>query len=230
MKKIGLLGGMSWESSVIYYEILNRKVREKLGGFHSANCVLESVDFAEIEKYQKLNDWNKLNKLMAKSAKNLENAGAQLIILCTNTMHLCTESIKNEISVPFLHIAEATGNNIKKKKIEKVLLLGTKFTMEKDFYKQVLKEKFNVETIIPNESDREIVHQIIYGELVHGIITDKSKAQYQKIIEKSINNGAKGVILGCTEIPLLIKQNDCSIPIFDTTTIHAEQAVELAMK
>lgn len=145
-------------------------------------------------------------------------------------MHLCAESIKNEISVPFLHIAEATGNSIKKKKIEKVLLLGTKFTMEKDFYKQALKEKFNIETIIPNESDREIVHQIIYGELVHGIITDNSKAQYQKIIEKSINNGAKGVVLSCTEIPLLIKQNDCSIPIFDTTTIHAEQAVELAMK
>lgn len=230
MKKIGLIGGMSWESSAIYYEILNRKVREKLGGFHSANCILESVDFAEIEKYQKLNDWNKLNKLMARSAKNLENAGAQLIILCTNTMHLCTESIKNEISVPFLHIAEATGKHIKKNEIKKVLLLGTKFTMEKDFYKKVLKEKFNVETIIPNESDREVVHQIIYGELVHGVITDRSKIQYQKIIEKSINKGGKGVILGCTEIPLLIKQNDCSIPIFDTTKIHAEQAVELAMK
>lgn len=230
MKKIGLIGGMSWESSVIYYEILNRKVREKLGGFHSANCILESVDFAEIEKYQKLNDWNKLNKLMAKSAKNLESAGAQLIILCTNTMHLCTESIKDKISVPFLHIAEATGNNIKKKEIKNVLLLGTKFTMENDFYKKVLKEKFNIQTIIPNESDREIVHQIIYGELVHGIITDKSKVEYQKIIEKSINNGAQGVILGCTEIPLLIKQDDCSIPIFDTTTIHAEQAIELAMK
>jgi len=230
MKKIGLIGGMSWESSVIYYEILNKKIREKLGGFHSANCILESVDFAEIEKYQKLGNWNILDKLMAESAKNLENAGAEIIILCTNTMHLCAESIKKNTSVSFLHIAEATGKQIRKQELNKVLLLGTKFTMEKDFYKQALKEKFNIETIIPNETDIETIHNIIYEELVHGMVTNKSRIEYQRIIEKSIEEGAEGVILGCTEIPLLIKEKDCTIPIFDTTTIHAEQAIELALE
>lgn len=230
MKKIGLIGGMSWESSLVYYQIINEKVREVLGGFHSSKCVMESVDFAEIEKLLHINDWNSLNKMMADSAKNLENAKADIIVLCTNTMHLCSEAIRNNVSIPFLHIAVATGKKIKEKKIKKVLLLGTKFTMEKDFFKIILKDDFDIEVIIPNETDREIIHQIIFNELVHGKIESDSKKEYQRIINDSIKNGAEGVILGCTEIPLLINNKDISIPAFNTTRIHAESAVELALK
>lgn len=230
MKKIGLIGGMSWESSQIYYKIINEKVREILGGFHSSKCVMESVDFAEIEKLQHNDDWNSLNKVMVDAARNLEHAKADLIILCTNTMHLCSDEIIKNIHIPFLHIAAATGNKIKEQKLQKVLLLGTKFTMEKDFYKKILKEDFNIEVIVPNENDREIVHQIIYRELVHGIIESASKKEYQRIINDSILNGAEGVILGCTEIPLLIKSEDLNIPAFDTTRIHAESAVAFALK
>lgn len=229
MKKIGLIGGMSWESTLVYYKLLNEKVKEKLGGFHSCNCILESVDFAEIVKLQHLGKWNQLDKIMAKAARNLENAGAEIIILCTNTMHLCSDSIRNEISIPFLHIAEATGNEIKKQNIKKVLLLGTKFTMEKDFYKNTLKEKYAIETIIPSSEDRDIVHEIIYTELVQGKIIESSKNVFQKIIQKGIDEGAKGVILGCTEIPLLIKQNDSEISVFDTTAIHAESAAAFSL-
>ncbi|MEN8186816.1 MAG: aspartate/glutamate racemase family protein [Bacteroidota bacterium] len=229
MKKIGLIGGMSWESSQVYYEIINKKVREILGGFHSCKCIMESLDFAEIEKLQHKGDWTTLNKRMVEAAKNLELAKAEVIILCTNTMHLCSKEITQNISVPFLHIAEATGKKIKEKKLKKVLLLGTKFTMEKDFYKKSLNENFNIEVIIPNEVDREIVHKVIYKELVHGIIKPESKEKYQRIIAKSVKDGAQGVILGCTEIPLLIKDQDVKIPIFDTTKIHAESAVEFAL-
>jgi len=230
MKKIGLIGGMSWESSQVYYEIINEKVRESLGGFHSCKCILESVNFAEIEKLQHENDWSSLNEIMVDSAKNLENARADIIVLCTNTMHLCSEKITENIKIPFLHIAEATGRKIKEKRIKKILLLGTKFTMEKEFFKNILKNDFGIETIIPNESDRAIVHGIIYNELVHGKIESDSKKEYQRIINDSINNGAEGVVLGCTEIPLLIKSKDINIPVFDTTRIHAESAVEFALK
>ncbi len=229
MKKIGLIGGMSWESSAVYYDILNKKVRDELGGFNSAYCLLESLNFAEIEHYQKNNDWKKLDEIMSNSAKNLEKAGAELIILCTNTMHLCSDAITENLSIPFLHIAEATGSEIKKQAIGKVLLLGTKFTMEKDFYKTILKEKYQIETVIPSTEDREIIHQIIYDELVKGIVSDSSRKKYQEIINKSIDNGAEGVVLGCTEIPLLIQQTNSPLPIFDTTAIHAEKAVELAL-
>jgi len=230
MKKIGLIGGMSWESSQVYYQIINKKVKEILGGFHSAKCVMESVDFAEIERYQHKNDWNSLNNLMVESAKNLESAKAEMIILCTNTMHLCSDEIIKNTSIPFFHIADATGELIKKQNIKKVLLLGTKFTMEKDFYKKILTDKFNIEVIIPKEDDRKIVHKIIYNELVQGKIRSESKKEYQRIINRSIKNGAKGVILGCTEIPLLIKDNDVKIPVFDTTRIHAESALEYALR
>ena len=230
MKKIGLIGGMSWESSLVYYEIINEKIREVLGGFHSSKCVMESVDFAEIEKLQHENDWNSLNKIMVTCAQNLENAKAEIIVLCTNTMHLCCEEIINNINIPFLHIATATGNKIKENNINKVLLLGTKFTMEKEFFKSILKNDFDIEVIIPNDSDREIVHQIIYKELVQGKIESDSKKEFQRIINDSIKNGAEGVILGCTEIPLLIKNTDVNIPVFDTTRIHAECAVEFALK
>ena len=230
MKKIGLIGGMSWESSKVYYEIINKKVREVLGGFHSSKCIMESVDFAEIEILQRKNDWDTLNKLMVSSAKNLENANADIIILCTNTMHLCSEEIIKNISIPFLHIAEATGNQIKKQHIKKVLLLGTKFTMEKDFFKKILSNNFGIEVIIPDEKDRDIVHKTIYDELVQGKTESESRKEFQRIINNSIKNGAEGVVLGCTEIPLLIKDSDVDIPIFDTTKIHAESAVEFALK
>ncbi len=230
MKKIGLIGGMSWESSQVYYEIINKKVREVLGGFHSSKCVMESVDFAEIERLQHLDDWSTLNRIMIESARNLENAKADIIVLCTNTMHLCSEEIINNINIPFLHIAVATGKKIKEKNINKVLLLGTKFTMEKDFYKNILHNDFGIEVIIPNKEDRETVHKIIYEELVHGKIKRESKETYIKIINNSIKNGVEGVILGCTEIPLLIKSEDVNIPVFDTTRIHAESAVKFALE
>jgi len=230
MKKIGLIGGMSWESSQVYYKIINEKVREVLGGFHSSKCIMESVDFAEIEKLQHKEDWDSLNKIMVDCAKNLENAKADIIVLCTNTMHLCSKEIIKNINIPFLHIAVATGEKIKEQKISKVLLLGTKFTMEKDFFKNILSEDFGIEVIIPNERDRKIVHKIIYEELVHGKIKPESKEKYRKIINNSIKNGAQGVILGCTEISLLIKSSDINIPAFDTTRIHAESAVEFALK
>lgn len=168
MKKIGLIGGMSWESSLVYYELINKKVREVLGGFHSAHCIMESVNFAEIVELQHKNNWESLDKIMVKAAQNLEKAEAEIIIVCTNTMHLCSDAIVKNLSVPFLHIAEATGNEIKKQRLKKVLLLGTKFTMEKDFYRKVLREKFGTEVVIPDEADRETVHKIIYNELVHG--------------------------------------------------------------
>lgn len=230
MKKIGLIGGMSWESSQVYYKLINKKVRELLGGFHSSRCILESVDFAEIEKLQHKNDWVSLNKMMVEAATNLENAKADCIVLCTNTMHLCSEEIIKNISIPFLHIAVTTGEKIKAEKITKVLLLGTKFTMEKDFYKDILFKEYGIEVVIPNKEDRDTVHTIIYQELVHGKIKPSSKEKYQHIIADSIKNGAQGVVLGCTEIPLLIKAADVSIPIFDTTLIHAEAAVEFALR
>ncbi len=230
MKKIGLIGGMSWESSQIYYKIINEKVHALLGGFHSAKCVMDSVDFAEIEKLQHQNDWKALDEEMVKAAKNLENASAQLLLICTNTMHLCYEAICANTTVPVLHIAVETAKKITAKKCKKVLLLGTQFTMEKDFYKTILKNDFHIDVLVPNEADRKLVHQIIYEELVLGKITSASKKTYIQIIEKAIKNGAEGVILGCTEIPLLIQDNDVAIPTFDTTRIHAESAVSWALQ
>ncbi|MDF2157083.1 aspartate/glutamate racemase family protein [Algoriphagus sp. CAU 1675] len=230
MKTIGLIGGMSWESSAVYYKLINQRVHELLGGFHSCQCIMYSVDFAEIEKLQREDKWAELDTLMADAAKRLENAGADLLVLCTNTMHLCSEAIQKAISIPFLHIAEAAGEEIVKGNLRKVGLLGTKFTMEKDFYKEVLTGKFGIEVIIPNEQEREEVHRIIYDELVHGQIKGESRERYQAIIHNLEKNGAEGVILGCTEIPLLISSSDVNIPVFDTTRLHAEKAVEWIVK
>ena len=188
-----------------------------------------SVDFAEIEKLQHDNDWDALNALMADAAKRLYQGGAEIIVLCTNTMHLCSDAIKVAAPIPFLHIAEATGASIQSKNLKTVGLLGTKFTMEKDFYKKVIKDQFGIEAIIPNEEDRDEVHRIIYGELVKGEFTEESRAIYQGVIKRLQERGAEGVILGCTEIPLLIKEDDVDIPTFDTTTIHAEAAVHWAL-
>ncbi len=231
MKTIGLIGGMSWESSAVYYELINKKVREELGGFHSCKNIMVTVDFAEIEKLQHSGDWETLDKLMVEAAKQLEVAGADIVVLCTNTMHLCAPAILENISIPFLHIAEATGLEIEKNGLKKVALLGTKFTMEKDFYKQYISDNFGIEVIIPTKEERENIHQIIYQELVHGKIKNESREIYKQIIGNlEERGGAEGVILGCTEIPLLIALSDVNIPTFDTTTIHAEKAVEWAIK
>ena len=230
MKTIGLIGGMSWESSAVYYEIMNNEVKKLLGGFHSCKNIMISVDFAEIEKLQHSDDWQALNNIMASSAKKLELAGADIVILCTNTMHLCSDSIIKNINIPFLHIAEATGKEIVKQNIKKVGLLGTKFTMEMDFYKGLLVKDFGIEVVIPSVEERKIVHDIIYNELVHGKIKNNSKEIYKKIIQNLEAQGAEGVILGCTEIPLLIKDSDVNIQIFDTTKIHAKKAVEWALE
>jgi len=229
MKTIGLIGGMSWESSAVYYDLVNKKVRELLGGFHSCKNIMVTVDFAEIEVLQHQDKWEELDVMMVASAKQLEAAGADIIVLCTNTMHLCYPAIIKNISIPFLHIAEATGLDIVKKKIKKVALLGTKFTMEKDFYKDYLLEKFNIEVMIPTDEEREHIHRIIYTELVHGKFKDNSREKYKEIIANLEQRGAQGVILGCTEIPLLISDSDVNIPTIDTTTIHAEKAVEWAL-
>jgi aspartate racemase len=230
MKTIGLIGGMSWESSAVYYSIINRKVREVLGGFHCAKSIMVTVEFAEIQRLQHTEDWNALETIMVKSAKQLEAAGADFVILCTNTMHLCSPAIVKNISIPFLHIAEATGMKIAEMGLKKVALLGTKFTMEKDFYKTYILEQFGIEVIIPAEDDREIIHNTVYNELVQGVIKDDSRLKFQQIIGSLEKRGAEGVILGCTEIPSLISKSDVSIPVFDTTAIHAEKAVEWALQ
>lgn len=230
MKRIGLIGGMSWESSIVYYELINKKVKAALGGFHSCKSLMDTVDFDQIVKLQHEDRWEELDEIMLDSAKRLEKAGADIIVLCTNTMHLCSPAIKANVSIPFLHIAEATGMEIISKGIKKVALLGTKFTMEKDFYKEVLFNQFGIEVIIPNDAERAQVHQIIYGELVQGKIKDESRQVYQTIIKNLEDRGAEGVILGCTEIPLLISDSDVNIPTFDTTTLHAVKAVEWALK
>ncbi|MFT5749969.1 MAG: aspartate racemase [Ancylomarina sp.] len=230
MKRIGLIGGMSWESSIVYYELMNKKVREVLGGHHSCKNIMDTVDFDHIVKLQHEDKWEELDDIMADSAKRLEKAGADIIVLCTNTMHLCTPAIKANITIPFLHIAEATGMEIVSKGIKKIALLGTKFTMEKDFYKEVLSNQFGIEVIIPTDGEREQIHQIIYGELVQGQVKDESREVYKTIIKNLEDRGAEGVILGCTEIPLLISDSDVNIPTFDTTTLHAAKAVEWALQ
>ena len=228
MKTIGLIGGMSWESSAVYYELINKKVKEILGGFHSCKSIMLTVDFAEIEKLQHEGNWAALDQIMADAAKSLESAGADIVVLCTNTMHLCSEAIKQNINIPFLHIAEATAQEIQKQGIKKVALLGTKFTMEKDFYKSILINDYGIEVLIPSEEERAVVHNVIYNELVQGVIKNESREQYKTIINNLAQQGAEGVILGCTEIPLLISQSDVNILVFDTTKIHAEKAVEWA--
>ena len=220
---------MSWESNQIYYNVLNQKVKELLGKFHSAKIVIDSVDFSVIHKLQGQNDWDALDIEMIEAATNLKNAKAELILICANTMHLCSGAITQNVALPLIHIAEATGEKIKEAGLKKVLLLGTKFTMERDFYKNILIDDFGVEVLVPKEVDREIVHTIIYEELVQGKINAGSRLEYIRIIEEAIKNGAEGVVLGCTEIPLLIGPSDVSIPTFNTTQIHAEKAVEFAL-
>ena len=229
MQVIGLIGGMSWESSIEYYRIINEAVKQKLGGLHSAKIVLYSFDFDEIEKLQSKGKWEELTNKMIKAAQTLEKAGANLIIICANTMHKMAEEIENNIKIPLLHIVDATAEKIKEKGFKKVGLLGTIYTMEEDFYKNRLIEKHGFEVIIPNSDERKIVNDILFNELCLGEIKETSKEKYKKIIKNLSEKGAEGIILGCTEIPMLINQKDVEIPVFDTTKIHAEFAVEHAI-
>jgi aspartate racemase len=229
MKTIGLIGGMSWESSAEYYRIINQTVQERLGGLHSAQCILFSFDFQEIENLQHQGAWEQLTELMIRAAQRLEGADAELLIICTNTMHKMAEEVQSSVSIPLVHIADATAKAVIEKGLDKVALLGTRFTMEEDFYKKRLREKYELEVIIPSESNREVIDNVIYTELCRGILHQSSREQFKAIIEKLASNGAQGVILGCTEIPLLIGQRDAEIPLFDTTRIHAQAAVEMAL-
>jgi aspartate racemase len=226
MNKIGLIGGITPESTILYYRILNQMNAAKLGGKHSAEVVMNSFDFGQISKLQNEGRWDLLNEMMADSGKNLENAGATCILICANTMHLCIDAVRNVVNIPVIHIAEATAKEINKKSLKKISLLGTKYTMEKNFFKDIL-TAFGIETIIPDEEDRNEIHRIIYDELSKGELKATSKEKYLNIINKQIKNGAEGVILGCTEIPLLIGQQDVAIPVFDTTNIHATAAFKL---
>mgnify|MGYP000903737083 FL=1 len=223
MKTIGLLGGMSWESTVTYYQVINETIKKELGGLHSAKCILYSVDFDEIETYQSRGEWDKSAEVLAQAAQALEKAGADYIVICTNTMHKVATEIRRKITIPLLHIADTTAMELKKSRIKKVGLLGTKYTMQQEFYKKVLQDN-GIEVIVPDDADIEVVNRIIYGELCLGKITAPSKAAYLRIISELSQQGAQGIILGCTEIGLLVKQSDTSVPLFDTTLIHAEKA------
>lgn len=230
MQTIGLIGGMSWESSLEYYRILNKMVKEKLGEPHSCKIIMYSVDFADFEKLQHEGKWELLTSKMIDIAIKLENAGADLILICTNTMHKMASEVQKNIKVPLLHIADATAEEIKANNMNKVGLLGTNFTMEQDFYKGRLKEKHGIDVVIPDKQEREFVHRVIYKELISGVIKEESREKFKKIINNLRKNGAEGVILGCTEIPLLINDEDSEIPVFDTTMLHARKAVDLALE
>lgn len=223
MKTIGLIGGMSWESTVTYYQVINETIKKQLGGLHSAKCILYSVDFDEIEKYQARGEWDKSADVLSEAAQALERAGADYIVICTNTMHKAAPEISRRIHIPILHIADMTAAELQKQGIRKVGLLGTKYTMQQDFYKNILIEQ-GIEVVIPNDADVDVVNRIIYDELCLGKILEESKAVYLDIIHELARNGAQGIILGCTEIGLLIQQSDTDIPLFDTTRIHAKQA------
>jgi aspartate racemase len=230
MKTIGLIGGMSWESTREYYRILNEETRRALGGFHSAKCILYSVDFADIEKLQHEDRWEDLTAIMVRAAHTLENAGADLLLICTNTMHKMADDVQKTIGIPLLHLVDATAEQIRRDGLTKVGLLGTKFTMEQDFYKGRLSDRFGIEAIIPDNEDREYIHQVIYNELCQGIVNQASSEKFIQIINNLIDHGAGGIVLGCTEIPLLVKQTDIPVPVYDTTEIHAKAAVVFALR
>lgn len=230
MKTIGLIGGMSWESSLLYYQIINQRVKEKLGGHHSAKSLMYSVDFHEIKMLQHEGKWEEATRVMIESAQKLASAGSDCIVICTNTMHKMAKEVEDAVSIPLLHIADATANEIVKAGIKKVALLGTAFTMEQDFYKGRLVDKYELEVLVPPEESRKIVHDIIYEELCLGTIKEDSKKSYIEIIRDLVIEGVEAVILGCTEITLLISQEDATVPLFDTTKIHAEYAVDFALR
>lgn len=229
MKTIGVIGGMSWESSTEYYKLLNRHAKARLGGHHNARSLMLTLDFAPIEANQRAGNWTALGEQLADAARQLERGGADLVILATNTMHRVYESIEQAIDIPFLHIADPTGTALRAAGIERVGLLGTRYTMEQTFYTGRLGDRYGLETMVPDEAGRADVHRIIYDELCHGNVNDDSRAVYQRVIEGLAARGAQAVILGCTEITLLIKPEDSALPVFDTTALHAQAAVEWAI-
>lgn len=229
MKTIGLIGGMSWESTVVYYQLLNRGARARLGGLHSAKLLLWSFDFADIEAMQAKGDWGGATNAMIDAARALERGGADCVIICTNTMHKMADAVQQSVEIPLLHIADATAMAIKASGAKKPLLLATRYTMEQDFYKGHLRDRHGVETLVPDEAGRTLVHDIIYNELCQGIIRKDSKEAYLETIQRAQQQGADGVIFGCTEVGLLIAQADFSLPAFDTTALHAGAALDFAL-
>lgn len=228
MKTIGVLGGMSWESSLEWYRLANEQVAARLGGYHSARILLDSLDFAEIEALQARDDWDAAGALLAERARALEGAGADLLVLATNTMHLVADRITDAVGIPFLHIADAAGAAVTAAGLSTVGLLGTAFTMEKPFYAEKL-AAHGIRTVVPDAEDRRAVHAVIYDELVHGVVRDESRKQYVEVIDRLVARGAEGVILGCTEIELLITAADAPVPVFPTTALHVEAAVSAAL-
>ncbi|WP_395639584.1 aspartate/glutamate racemase family protein [Pseudolysinimonas sp.] len=229
MNRLGLLGGMSWESTALYYRAINEGVAERLGGYHSADLLMASVDFAEIERMQAADDWAGATTLLGARARSLADAGADLLVLCTNTMHLVADGIEAAAGIPLLHIADPTGAALVAAGHRTVGLLGTRFTMERDFYRLRLEQRFGLEVVVPGNDDRDTVHRVIYEELVHGVVTDASRAEYRAVIDRLVRAGADSVILGCTEITLLVGADDSPVPVFDTTALHARAAVDAAL-
>jgi aspartate racemase len=229
MKTVGLLGGMSWESTACYYKTINEGIKCALGGLHSAKIAMVSVDFYEIEQLQHKGEWGKTASILSSAAQSIESAGADFLLICTNTMHKVSDEIQTNISIPLIHIADATAQVLQVDGITKVGLLGTRFTMEQDFYKNQLIHNFNIDVIVPDSDQQTIIHDVIYNELCLGIINDDSKKQYLNIISTLFKQGAQAIILGCTEITLLVKQIDTNVPLYDTTQIHANAAVKMAL-
>ncbi|MEQ1499031.1 MAG: aspartate/glutamate racemase family protein [Novosphingobium sp.] len=229
MKVLGLIGGMSWESSAHYYRLINQGVRNARGALASAKCLLWSFDFSEIEALQRAGDWVRLEELMIDAANRLAGGGAEALVICTNTMHRMADAVEAAAGVPLLHIADPTGAAVRGAGISKVALLGTAFTMEQDFYRGRLADRHGLDVLVPETADRALIHQVIYDELVAGVVSEQSRAAYRGVIARLIEQGAQGVILGCTEIMLLVDQTDSAVPLFDTTALHAAAAVDLAL-
>ena len=230
MKTIGIIGGMSWESTALYYRLLNEGVRDRLGGLHSAPILLDSVDFAPLEKFQSAGDWTAIGEILSEKAVKLQDAGAQGVLIATNSMHEVADTVENVIEVPFLHIADAVGETLTDGGFSKVGLLGTSFTMERTFYTGRLKEKYGIDALVPDSADREKVHQVIYQELCRGIIDDSSRTSYIQIMDELVQEGAGAIVLGCTEIGLLVGAANTAIPLYDTARLHANAAVEWMLK
>ena len=229
MQVIGLIGGMSWESTVPYYRQINQTIKERLGGLHSAKVILYSLDFHEIERLQQAGDWPRAGEILADAARALEAAGAEFLVLCTNTMHRVAFAIESAVGIPLVHIADPTAEEIQKSGFSTVGLLGTRFTMEEAFYKDRLRERFGLTVLVPPQPDRDVIHRIIYEELCVGRILEESRSEYRRIMASLVSQDAEAIILGCTEISLLVGENDSTVPLFDTTAIHARKAAELAL-
>jgi len=230
MKTIGLIGGMSWESSLEYYRIINQTIRQELGGSHSGKIIMFSVDFEEVEQFQHQGKWNEAAKLIIEAAKRLEMAGANFVVVCSNTMHKVADQVQQKIKIPLVHIADTTAERIRARGLKKIGLLGTKFTMEEDFYKDRLIGKYALDVIVPTTKEREIIHNVIYCELCLGERKQSSKRRFKHTMQNLAASGAEGIVLACTEIGLLVGQDDIDVPLFDTTAIHAQCAAELAVK